>query len=167
MFKVVVDRAQAEIDAGFRRKTLRRNGERIERGQHQRFRFGVQRQNTPLLDQRAGQGLDENTLRQRQLVRLAAAFVAGLVSCGQCHDHLGAGPRMFGKIVRGLRGAGTGTRLWQGERIVGRGKQRVARLAGCLLVLEREGRLCVRQRRNRRPSCSRAAARRAPGALGP
>ena len=64
---------------------LRRDGERIERGQHQRLGVGIERQIAALLDQRARQRLDEEALRQRHLARLAAAFVAGLVARDQRH----------------------------------------------------------------------------------
>src|SRR5262245_63811863 len=46
---------------------------------------------------------------------------------------------MFGEVVRGLSGPGSGARLRQTERIVGCRKQRPRRLFGRLLVLEREG----------------------------
>ena len=42
--ELVVDRAQAEIDAGFGRELLRRDRQRVERGQHERLGVGVERE---------------------------------------------------------------------------------------------------------------------------
>ena len=136
--ETVVDRAQAEIDGKLGREAFRRDGERIERGQHQRLGFGVERQDAALLDQRARDRLDENALRQLHVARLAAAFVAGLVARDQRHDDVGAGPGMLGEIARGLRRAAAGARLRQREREIGRLEQRVRRLVGRGLLLERE-----------------------------
>ena len=113
--EVVIDRAQAEIDAGVGRELFGRDGERVERGQHQRLLVGVERQDAALLDQRARQRLDEEALRQREFERLAAAFVAGLVVRDQRHRHLGAGPGVLGEIVDGLPAPAAGARLRQRE----------------------------------------------------
>ena len=66
-----VDRAQAEIDVGLRRESLRRDRERVERGQHAVLGVGVERELAALLDQRARQRLGERPLRQPHLVRRA------------------------------------------------------------------------------------------------
>ncbi len=109
--------------------------------EHQRLLVGVERENAPLFDQRAGDRLDEDALRQREIDRLAAAFVAGLVAGDKLHRDLGAGPRMRGQIVGGLPGAGAGARLRQRQFEFGRAEQRMRRLAvrfRVLLFLERE-----------------------------
>ena len=129
ILKIEIDRTQAEIDAGFLCEALRRDSERVKRGKHQRFCFGVERQDTPLLDERASQGLYENPLRQRQLLRLTTALIAGLIPRRQRHDRFGTGPRMLGKVMRGLRRTGAGARLRQGECVVRRGEQRTT---GCV-----------------------------------
>ena len=80
VLEIVIDRAQAKIDAGLRRKSFRRDRQRIEGGKHQRFGFRVQRENASLLDQRARERLHKNTLGQLQFVRLTAALIAGFVA---------------------------------------------------------------------------------------
>src|SRR5262249_44895252 len=130
MFEIMVDRAQAEIDTGFRRKALWSNSERVESGEYQRFGFGVARQYAPLLNQGARQGLYENPLRQQYLVRLTAARIAGLIPSHERHDYLGAGPGVVREVVRSLRRARFGARVWQGERIVWRPKKRSWWFAG-------------------------------------
>ena len=70
--KLPVDRAQAEIDVGFRDEPLRRDGERIERAQHVVLGVGIEREIAALLDQRARQRLGERPLRQPHLVRRAS-----------------------------------------------------------------------------------------------
>ena len=66
-----VDRAQPEIDVGFRDEALRRDGQRIERDQHVVLGVGIEREIAALLDQRARQRLGERPLRQPHLVRRA------------------------------------------------------------------------------------------------
>ena len=141
-------RTQAEIDAEFRREAFRREGQHVERGQHQRLVVGVERQDAALLDQSARDRLDEDALRQEHIGRFAAAFIAGLVARDQGEHDLGAGQRMLGQILSGLRDAGARTRLRQGQRKIRRGVKRAAlfstSLAGFLVflrpILEREGR---------------------------
>ncbi len=139
--EIAVDRAQAEIDAGLQRELLGRDGERIERGEHDRLLLGVERQVAALLDQRARHRLGEDALRQLDVGRLAAAFVAGLVARDQRHLHVGAGPGVLGEILSGLRVAGARARLRQRQREIGRLEQRMRRLAGGFVRLAREGRL--------------------------
>ena len=57
--------------------------------------IAVERENTALLDQSPRQRLDENALRQCDIARLAAAFVAGFVTRDERHRDLGAGPGML------------------------------------------------------------------------
>ena len=128
--QVEIDRAQAEIDGGLGREFFRRDGERVERGQHQRLGVGIEREDAALLDQGARHRLDEDALRKLQLGRLAAALVAGLVARHQRHRDLGAGPRMLGEVARGLRRAAAGARLRQREREFRRAEQRMRRLLG-------------------------------------
>src|SRR5262249_27800026 len=82
------DRAQAEIDVALYVELFGRQGERIERGEHARLGVGVERQYPPLLDQRACDRLGERPLRQAEFERLAVAFVARLVGCGQNDGHV-------------------------------------------------------------------------------
>jgi len=56
-----------------------------------RVNLPIERQDAPLLDQRARQRLHEHALRQRELGRRARPFVAGFVLRGQRQRHLGAG----------------------------------------------------------------------------
>ncbi len=128
MLKLVIDRAQAQIDACLRREALRSDGERIERSEHDRLALGVERQVSTLLDQRPCQRLDKDALRQLQLARLAAALVAGLVAGSERQHNFGAGPRMLGQVMRRLRGARACALLRQDERIIGRAEQRARRL---------------------------------------
>ena len=137
--EVEIDRAQAEIDRCLGREAFRRDGERVERGEHQRLRIGIERQDAALLDQGARHRLDEDALRKLQLGRLAAALVAGLVARDQRHRNHGAGPGMGGEVARGLRRAAAGARLRQRERKFRRFEQRMHRRAGRRVVfLERE-----------------------------
>ena len=138
------DRAQPEIDAGLRREFLRRDGERIERGDDLRPRIGVHRQIAPLFDQRPRQGLDEDALRQAERQRIALADIAALVMGDERHRHFGAGPGMVGEILDGLADAVPGSRLRQHQRklrrAVERMRRRRRRRAGRgRLILAREG----------------------------
>jgi hypothetical protein len=76
-----------------------RQGERVERGEHARLGIRVECQYPPLLHQRARHRLGERPLRQAEFERRALAFVAGLVSRGENHHHVGARPRMLGQIL--------------------------------------------------------------------
>ena len=134
-----VDRAQAEIDAGLGREALRRERQRVERGHHAVLHVAVEREIAALLDQRAGQRLDERPLGQPQLMRRRAALVVGLVAGGERHHHVDAGPGMLGQILDGLADAVLGARLRQHQREVGRAVERTRRLGGRLrrgLLLE-------------------------------
>src|SRR5215510_2974515 len=117
------DRAQAAIDLALDVELLGRIGERIERVEHARLRFTVERQRAAQLDQRARDRLQERPLRQRQLERRARAFVAGLVAGGERHDGVGTGPRMLGHILGGLPDAVLGARLRQHQRHIRRLEQ--------------------------------------------
>src|SRR3974390_2859847 len=119
VLEVEVDGAEPEVDGGFWRELLRRYGERAKRRQHQRLGIGIECQNATWLDQSPRHRLDENSLRQIEHRRCAAAYVASLVACHQRHCHLGAGPGMLRKIARGLGHAVARARLRQGEREFG------------------------------------------------
>ena len=75
------DRAQAEIDAGLRRELLRRDGERVERGDDVRLRVGIEREIAALLDQRLRQRLGEDAL--------AAGAARTARSCPRCRPRRG------------------------------------------------------------------------------
>ena len=136
------DRAQPEIDAGVGRELLRRHRQRVERGDDERSRIGVEREIAPLLDQRLRQRLGEDALGQAQRERLALALVAALVAGDERHHHFGAGPGMIGQILDGLADAVAGARLRQDQREIGRAEQRTPALALCRrLVLAHKGRL--------------------------
>ncbi len=137
LLEVVIDRAQAEIDAGVGRELLGRDGERVERGQHDRLLVGVERQDAALLDQRARQRLDEEALRQGEFMRLAAPFVAGFVMRDQRDGDLGAGPGVLGEIVDGLPAAAARARLRQREPHFGRLEQRMRRRRRPALLVRR------------------------------
>ncbi len=126
--EAVIDRAQAEIDPGLRRELFWGDGERFERGQHDRLLLGIKCENAALFDERARQRLAEAALRQLDVGRLAAAHIAGLVMRNERHLHFGTRPGMLGEIVRGLRLARAGARLRQRQGEIGRLKQRMRRL---------------------------------------
>ena len=119
------DRAQPEIDAGLGVEFVRRQSERIERGEHPLARIGVERQIAALLDQRPRQRLAENALRQAERERLALADVAAVVMGDERHRHFGAGPRVIGQILDRLPDALLGARLRQDQREIGRTVQRM------------------------------------------
>src|SRR5215475_13900439 len=122
MLEIVIDRTQAEIDAGLRRKALGRNSECVQGRKDNRLGFGVKRQDSPLLNKSTRQRLDKDSLRQRQFVRLTAALVARFIPGRQRHGYIRARPRMLRNIMGGLRCTGFGTRLWQRKYVVGRRK---------------------------------------------
>src|SRR5262245_7068188 len=138
MLEIVIDRTQAEIDAGLRRKALGRNSECVQGRKDKRLGFGVKRQDSPLLNKSTRQWLDKDPLRQRQFVRLTAALIASLIPRRQRHGYIRARPRVLRDVMGGLRRTGFGTRLRQRKCVVGRRKQRSRWLIGRLLVLERE-----------------------------
>ena len=82
------DRAQAEIDVALHVEALGRQRERVERGEHAGLGLGVEREDAPLLDQRARHRLVERPLRQLQFERLALALVAGFVAGDERHRPL-------------------------------------------------------------------------------
>ena len=84
------DRAQPEIDAGLGPEFVRPEGQRIDRGDDLRTDAGVEREITPLLDQRLRQRFGERALGQMQGERLAPALVAAFIARRERHDHLGA-----------------------------------------------------------------------------
>ena len=116
-FELVRHGEQAEILPGLRREHLRLDQQRIEGREHRAVLVGVERQNSPLLDQRARQRLGEQPLRQPHVVRFALGLVAGLIACGQRQPHVGAGIGILGQILHGLADtvAGAGIRQHQGE----------------------------------------------------
>ena len=75
-----IERPQAEIGADLGGELFRRDGERVERDQHLVAGLGVEREIAPLLDDGAGERLDERPLRQPELMGGAGAFVLGLVA---------------------------------------------------------------------------------------
>ena len=123
------DRAQPEIDAGLGPEFVRPEGERIDRGDDLRTGAGVEREITPLLDQRLRQRFGERALGQTEGERLAPALVAAFIARRERHDHLGAGPGMIGHVLDGLRDAALGARLRQDQREIGRPVQRMRAVA--------------------------------------
>ncbi len=117
-----VDRTQAEIDAGFRRESFWRHGERIERGEDDRAALRIERQIATLLDQSPRQRFGKNSLGQAQGERLAPALVAGIVAGDQRHDNVGARPGMIGEVLDRLANAVSCARLRQDQREIGRTK---------------------------------------------
>ena len=136
------DRVQAEIDVALDIEFLRRHRQRIERGEHARLRIAVEREDAPLLDQRARHRLGERPLRQLHFERLARALVAGFVARSQRHRHIGAGPRMFAQVLGGLADAVPGARLRQHQREIGRLVERARGIAvGAAVLRGLKGRL--------------------------
>ena len=125
------DRTQAEIDAGVGRELFRRQRQRVERGDDERTRPGIEREIAPLFDQRPRQRLGEHALGQAEGERLAVALVAALVAGDQRHHHVGAGPGMVGQILDGLADAFLGARLRQDQREIGRPVERMRPGAVC------------------------------------
>ncbi len=138
-----VDRAQSQIDRSFDLEDFRRDGERVERGQHLRLGFAIEREIAALFDQGARHRLGERPLGQPHVERLGAAFIAAFVGGAERQRDVGAGPGMFGEIAQGLGDAASGARLRQHQRHVGRAVERTRGLGsrigiGGLRRLQRE-----------------------------
>jgi hypothetical protein len=137
-----VDAAQPQICAGLGREFFRRQRQRVERGEDERPRIGVEREIAALLDQRPRQRLGEDALGQAQCERLALADIAAFVAGDQRHLDFGAGPGMIGQILDGLGDAGAGARLRQDQREIGRPEQWMRAFAvGVVIVLAGKRRL--------------------------
>ena len=110
------DRAQAEIDVALHLETLGRERERLEHGQHAGLGIAVERERAPLLDECARHRLGERPFGQPQFEWRALALVTGLVTGGQHHRDVDAGPGMLGQILGALPDPVLGARLRQHQR---------------------------------------------------
>ena len=93
----------------------------------------VQNQVAALLDERAGERIVEDSLRQRQFDRRALAGLARDADCAQPHRHLGARPGMLGEVDSRapVADAVGGRRQLQGR--LRRRRQRARRWAGAFV----------------------------------
>ena len=105
MGKLIGDRTQAEILPRLRREGLRRDQKRLQRDHHQRLLACVERKQPALLDQRAGERLVEDPLRQPHVEGQAASFIAGLILGDERQRDVRASIGMFAQVLRGLADA--------------------------------------------------------------
>ena len=88
--------AQAHEHAPLRREALRLDEERVERRLDAPAVVGIEHDRAPLLDERAGERLGEGPLRQREIDRLAASLLLGLVLGDEGQLHPARRPRDAG-----------------------------------------------------------------------
>ena len=98
-----------------RREALRLDQERVEGDLHAPAVVGIEHELAPLLDERLGERLGEGPLRQREIDRLAAPLLLGLVLGEEGQLDPRAGPGMLGEVDGGL-GLGLALRIGRQRR---------------------------------------------------
>ena len=93
--------SQAEIGPGVLGEHVGRDHQGVERVDHGGLGIGVEAKLAALLDEGAGERLDEGPARQARLLRLAQALVAGIVARHQGHRDRRAGEGVLGHVAGG------------------------------------------------------------------